>query len=873
MKRTTAILVMFIFVILSPIFNQKVYGQAQNENVMGENLFQTSSYFLKSAPDALISQSMPGYSSAVVTNQPITNTCPATASRVGVTLKLHHKRTACSGACELQGSGAEIIGDGTSLVSGFSQFFTAVGVTGDIPVSHGEDIETVFGAMTDGANASVIIPESFSQLGIDYVTAAFRKLGQSYVQVRTRSVENGWNQGDTEVLEINNVCYGTNPTATPTATATQTPTQTPTATVAPVCDTPIMWRSKNLIETYESGGNIPVPLEKVGNKWVIDYRISRVFNHILPGFNQAIVGLGVTGFSGEVELENPINWTVTINGMPFGLTSGNNSVAIQGPADGLDVHLYGELPDLFGVDAPAVSQFYIKLMMDDACDYNVLTDSDFEAYPESPKWELLDGGLMGRLNTDYMTGIDKFIDGGPICGKGFQRIGLWQKQSIGYPTARAGPIFQEFKWPGGPGHIKFKFKAFNVSGQNITHIYLADTAGTDVHDIFGFGDSGGSGWALTWWDWTDRIGFDLPGGVYKIVFDFGDGVEAQDPTSYIAIDDLAIGKNEQEAECYEYVTDPPPQLPTPTASPTSRTPTATTTAMGTRTATITKTPGPLSGTVTITTTANPTRTRTSGPTAIPSFTRVPTQTRTPYGFDYHTITPVTGGATPTGTITPGTGTGTPGPGTPTLGPWDIGGDMPPDGNGGSGSCSRPTNPWSLSWWIDYEFCRVEYAVSWQPGHSATIVAIPAAYNNVEPIRSVRELQTGINTMNTQVAGYAFSNDAFVNGGGPQTPSTSMFDAPKNSPWNGAPLTLGPLPTGNVSAFSSTCTHKLTTKLGSVLAPGFCFTLNMVRDLGLLIWMNWLIDILAVASLVSSVLKTIQFYPLLYNGKGGGKGQE
>jgi phage tail protein X len=198
------------------------------------------------------------------------------------------------------------------------------------------------------------------------------------------------------------------------------------------------------------------------------------------------------------------------------------------------------------------------------------------------------------------------------------------------------------------------------------------------------------------------------------------------------------------------------------------------------------------------------------------------------------------------------------------------GDYPPGNDEpGTGDCSRPANQWSLAWWLDYEVCRVLYAFSWQPVHSATMVAMPGIANTYEPFRSAYEIGEGIAAMQTEIATAVYGSTPYVNTGGPQTPIPDMFKAPANSPWNGAPLTIPDLDPKRTttSQFSTYCNHRMLTVLGSVMTPGYCFVLNMLRDLGVLIWFQLLIDIFAVMSVIRQILSTIKFYPLVFNGGG------
>lgn len=621
---------------------------------------------------------------------------------------------------------------------------------------------------------------------------------------------------------LQDVCYGENPTPTPT----------------PYCENVVgTWKSVDIMATgtLQSGKYTADQAIIDGNNYyVIDFSIVAPIPQTLDGYNSATLSIGVD-YRGLIDPNLTASYTATVNGETYvGEDGGSIPIALPGTTS-LAIDYHAVIPGSPSqIDTMEVVMVAARVASYPDPGKNLLCDGGMEQYPGSSWWSLASPGDFGRINRAFQSGAANAINGLAACSSGQQVLGTYYMDG-GELWYSGTPIKQPFHWDGGTAEWKVRLRGgLGIGGS--ARAWIMDNAGSEIAVLYSGSVSG---------SWTLHTGaVDLDESDYWFVIDANSS-----SLQSIYYDDVAIG-SEIDTECQEDMD----QIPTEV----TRTPTSTGQPTPTNTATIDKTTNPTrtvtatlqaSVTSTITTTARPTRTATI--TAEVSSTPGPTTTitRTPYGTPYN------------GTVTVDpNATGTPQPG----------GDYPPDGNNPSmGDCNKPVNQWSLAWWLDYEVCRVLYAFSWQPGHSATLVAIPAAANNYEPFASARRIGDGVNSVQTAVATAIIGNDAFVSHS-TLTPNPNMFKAPANSPWNGAPFTVPNMDPRKqtTSQFSTVCNHRMLTVIGSTMAPGFCFALNMIRDLGLLIWFQVLLDILAVMSLVRSIFVTLKFYPLLYETEKG-----
>ena len=650
----------------------------------------------------------------------------------------------------------------------------------------------------------------------------------------------------TGVLNSSTVlCYGTNGPAIPTPT--------------PSCNQAGQYKSLDVFHTGAVSAGDYTANEVVrsdGTHYILDFVVSApVGGELLEGYNAGQLAITLDDPGALAPGLDTIEVSINDTGV-FGVIEGEgagNGVAVMGPGSTVTIRAHADIKGRASVGGEKIEVIGIKAklpMAQTSANASVICEGGMEQYPISDYWDPL-GEDFGRLNRLMQNPADGLLNGAPACQAGHQVLGWYANSTEGGRIYGQGePIMQEFDWSGGPAQWKFRVRGYSA------WVYIKDTAGSIVAQLFGDGTYAGGQVTGQWQLKTGSL--DLDEGHYFFVMDTGPA--AVIPFfQYIAYDDVAMGQT-VSTECDEAI-DEPPLVDTPTPSPTtnlSPTPSQTYLPTRTRTVTITSSVQPSqTRTATITTTARPTRTLTTTTTGQPTKSSTPppataTRTKTPYG------TP--GGPEGPNTLTPNPLISATPNGTPGVQSTSIFGDLPPitDGNPGEHgeNCDRPVNPWSLSWWVDYEFCRLFYAVSWQPRHSATLSALPALANDREPLRSVARIQVGIVAAQTEIAG-ALATD-------PNGPTVGQYADPNtwkaqaNGPWNGGPFPkFGP--EGNTGHFTTYCNAKVASQFGSYIKPGFCLALNILREVGALIWFQVAIDILFVWGMIRSTIGTIRFF--------------
>jgi hypothetical protein len=257
----------------------------------------------------------------------------------------------------------------------------------------------------------------------------------------------------------------------------------------------------------------------------------------------------------------------------------------------------------------------------------------------------------------------------------------------------------------------------------------------------------------------------------------------------------------------------------------------------------------------------PSKTPTASPTWNPTLaTRTPTPTRspTPSRTPNPTWTP---SSTPAVTQTP----------MPTA--WN-GGDHPPQQPepAPDAQCLRPPNPWSVSWWIDYEVCRVLSWFSWGPQHTKMLKDAfdqdTGEWWDYEPFGTIKELTGTFTKAKSVISKYDWRTGGLT--GMTNSPDPTMFDVAPD-PYNGGQISL--LPSGPVYAagsydygpnrtllnggdpnvaraplptsYNRTCSAQFTTRVGNRLAAGMCFVFEILRQNKIMPWLQVVVDLSSV----------------------------
>lgn len=506
----------------------------------------------------------------------------------------------------------------------------------------------------------------------------------------------------------------------------------------------------------------------------------------------------------------------------------------------------------------------------------------------SPWRELNEGDNSGRFVPSWLNAL---LEGGPTSAACHNRVHAVMTNTVDY-----SPIYQWFGWMEMGTTLQYKFRyqtgsgPFSISGNDSSpNVYIIDLDGNVVTDVYGSNQYTPALVSRSKWTYVSGSITLPPATDYALVLD---GIP-QDPASRyskVFYDDVVIGTTSWDGLddlCSNYL----PGLTNldPTATPTTA-PTISPTPTITKTGTVvTPTPTiigltPTIVTVTVISTKTPkgsaTPRNTSSPwptsTAVPSLTpRTPAPSKTPY-YSTATVGPtptVVPSSIPTATpenymppppegiYIPPSNSGTPDPEeTPPSDP----GVYIPGGPGGPGSpgdgswfvqCDRPTNPLSLSWWLDYEVCKVMSFFSWGPPQQSLAQSIPDMFKQYEPFGTIAEVKDGVVILRTQVAGisgelgYSGVND-------PIDPSRVLNGAGSNDPWaEGGRINLfsqsGGITTG---AYTNYCSHRLSSQLSGNLAKGACFALNVMKNVGVFPWVQFGINIASVLSIIVAALR-------------------
>lgn len=202
------------------------------------------------------------------------------------------------------------------------------------------------------------------------------------------------------------------------------------------------------------------------------------------------------------------------------------------------------------------------------------------------------------------------------------------------------------------------------------------------------------------------------------------------------------------------------------------------------------------------------------------------------------------------------------PNIPTISPGDM---------AYCGQCVRPENI-DPARWIDYSVCEGKRFVCWGGPQSATAVAIPAMLTKYEPFGTIAEVAQGMSAMRTQVASYAWSSGAVNGVRDPISTSPDALIKPLGqswgNPWDGGGIVH--FSTGGNSlmadgsdgaldltnSYTAYCGMRLTTYMARRLAEGTCYTLNILRRIGYIPWVQFFINIGCIVLLIRSIRATI-----------------
>jgi len=173
--------------------------------------------------------------------------------------------------------------------------------------------------------------------------------------------------------------------------------------------------------------------------------------------------------------------------------------------------------------------------------------------------------------------------------------------------------------------------------------------------------------------------------------------------------------------------------------------------------------------------------------------------------------------------------------------------------GCEGTCFRPANWLKVAQWFEYGRCRFSEWLSWCPYHTRQLMALKDGFYNVEPFGTILEMIDTIAMLRNEVNSYNWGTEG---GGADDTvtvtrPENFVF-APGEGGGAGIPLVLtgedSPWGDGDIQlrdtstpTYSTACNNMLADALGSRLALPMCFVFNILDQLGMMSWVQWLWD--------------------------------
>lgn len=189
--------------------------------------------------------------------------------------------------------------------------------------------------------------------------------------------------------------------------------------------------------------------------------------------------------------------------------------------------------------------------------------------------------------------------------------------------------------------------------------------------------------------------------------------------------------------------------------------------------------------------------------------------------------------------------------------WEDGSIPGGSGDGCYAACVRPGGWLEVGAWIEYVRCRFTGYISWCPWHTDRMIALSRLFYDVEPFGTILEIIDTATAIKTEVDSYQWTDEG---GGG----SGTTVQAPRNfvlapGEGGGADIPLVGEDTiwgsgemhllGEGSSYSTECNNLLADSLGERLSTPLCFTFNVVDQLGLKTWFQWIWDMAMIAGLM------------------------
>jgi hypothetical protein len=175
---------------------------------------------------------------------------------------------------------------------------------------------------------------------------------------------------------------------------------------------------------------------------------------------------------------------------------------------------------------------------------------------------------------------------------------------------------------------------------------------------------------------------------------------------------------------------------------------------------------------------------------------------------------------------------------------------------------RPDSLLDLAGWLMYGFDSFRLYIAWCPRHNAALQSIFSLFGQYEPFATISAFLTFYNTTKSELNSYNWDNsevtDSYLgkNGNFTMAAADSMLSPrPSDNPWVSGTIVIRDT---TKQVFSTSCNSALKPYIGAQMSDSYCFAGNMMRAVGVNIWFQVLVDIMAVvAALMYIILRIIK----------------
>jgi hypothetical protein len=177
----------------------------------------------------------------------------------------------------------------------------------------------------------------------------------------------------------------------------------------------------------------------------------------------------------------------------------------------------------------------------------------------------------------------------------------------------------------------------------------------------------------------------------------------------------------------------------------------------------------------------------------------------------------------------------------------------------------------IAGWFDYLTASVVRFFAWCPEHTAYMMTMGDGIKLREPFATLDEMDRQLNDIKNEISGYGFDYDGTDYSILNKSPSESvsmineyMFgELPEDSPWIDGDLVS--FEANPDVEFTDECGLALTDYIGPRLSQGVCFSTDWAREVGMLFWVQLLLDAGVFFACIASVVGNLRKLIYLFTG--------